>query len=206
VSLAVVIIAHEKRRETTFTTCLNSVRDQDPDEIVVVADFQVEAKGVRGIRVAPITRTTIDALIKRDVGWLATKATNVCFLSDDHALTGTFVNTFRREYARKEWDMLAPARFTIVGDTAVQLNMGQEHGYIGGHCGIYRRNCANLLPFTATDHHPNWDVIHTRQLKKLGANLLYAGIDLAILDLIPEDRPWVHAGPPVWPPEEPVNA
>jgi hypothetical protein len=191
-SLAVVIIASEKRRETTFPQCLESVREQEPAEIVVVADFKVEAKGVKGYRVAPITRTTVDALIKRDVGWAVTAAHNVCFLCDDHALTGTFVKTFKKEYARKDWDMLAPSRFCMVNaDTAVQLNVGKDQQYIGGHCGIYRRDCAAMLPWSATEHHPNWDVIHTHQLAQLGARLMYAGNDLAILDLIPEDRPWL---------------
>ena len=191
-SLAVCVIASEKRRETTFPLVLDSVRAQSPDEIVVVADFPVEAKGVRSLMVPAMTRTTCDALVKRDVGWLATTTHAVCFLCDDHAIAPGFIDAYWRHYApREDWDACAPTRYCLRDGERVWLNMGRDEGYIGGHAGIYRRICSVMQPWAATYHHPNWDVLHTRQLVQLGARVLYASESLAIQDLIPEDRPWL---------------
>jgi hypothetical protein len=188
-SLAVVIIASEKRRETTFIRCLESVIAQQPDEIVVVADFPVGAKGVRSLVVPPMTRTTVDALVKRDVGWIATQSDSICYLCDDHRLDENFVQAFK-EYEKADWGVLVPSRLCYHNGTPVQLNVGQKEGYAGGHCAIYRRVCGFLQPWSATSHHPNWDVIHTMQLKKLGVLVGYASLGLAVEDLVSEDKPW----------------
>lgn len=190
-SLGVVIIGSEKRRETTFPACLESVRAQAPDQIVVVSEFPVVAKGVRSLVVPPMTRTTNDALVKRDVGWLATTTDHVLFLCDDHALDADFKRVYLAHYAeRPDWDILAPSRYCLRDGDRTWLAMGRDHGYVGGHGGIYHRWCSVLMPWAATHHHPNWDVIHTKQLVEMGARLLYAATDLAIVDLIPEDMPW----------------
>ena len=190
-SLAVCVIASEKRRESTFPAVLDSVRAQSPDEIVVVADFPCEAKGVRSLMVPPMTRTTCDALVKRDVGWMATSSQHILYLTDDHALDPNFVERYLDRYAfRPDWDILVPARYTHRDMERVWLNVGRDHSYCGGHAGLFRRVLGCVLPWAATLHHPNWDVIHTKQLVAAGAKLVYAENDLAVVDLEPEAQPW----------------
>lgn len=187
-TLAVVIIASEKRRETTFPRVLESVLREQPNEIVVVADFPVTATGVRSFVVPPMTRTTVDALVKRDVGALATSSEHICYLSDDHALDCGFMDAFRR------WstvpDILVPQRFCLNGVSRTWLPVGQREGYAAGHCAIYNRDFIIKLPWSASYHHPNWDVLHTMHLVKLGARISYGGQDLLVEDLEPEASPW----------------
>lgn len=192
-SLAVVVIASERRRETTFPHVLDSVRLQVPgaEEIVVVADFPVAASGVRSLVVPPMTRTTCDALVKRDVGWMATTADHILYLTDDHALDTDFVQRYLERYAfRTDWDILVPARYCHRELERVWLNVGRDYSYCSGHAGIFRRVLGQCLPWSATYHHPNWDVLHTHQLVAIGAKLMYAEQDLAVVDLEPEAEPW----------------
>ena len=190
-SLAVVIIASEPRRETTFPRVLDSVRDQHDGEIVVVADFPVVAKGVRGLVVPPMTRTTVDALVKRDVGWIATTADHILYLCDDHALDPDFIRCYLERWAfRTDWDICVPARYTDRDLERIWLNVGRDNGYCGGHAGIFRRVLGHFLPWSATHHHPNWDLIHSKQLISMGARLMYAENDLAVVD-IEGGTPWL---------------
>lgn len=190
-SLAVVVIASEKRKDL-LSIILDSIFPQQPEELVVVGDFAATAVGNwRYFKVEPITRTTIDALVKRDVGWAATESDAVLFLSDDHRVPPDFLAVYRDRYEDCEWDMLCPSRYTKRGDVAIPLNMGRDQGYIGGHAGIYRRRCAQLLPWSAGPHHLNWDVLHTRALVAKGASLQYADPDLAVEDIEPGATPWI---------------
>jgi glycosyltransferase involved in cell wall biosynthesis len=192
-SLAVVVIASEKRRESTFPRVLDSIRNQTrpPEEIVVVADFPVQAKGVRSLVVAPMTRTTVDALVKRDVGWLATTSESVLFLCDDHALDPNFVARYLDRWAHDPlWHILVPARYCERDLERVWLNVGRDYSYCAGHAGLFRRVLSHALPWSATYHHPNWDVLHSHQLVAMGAKLMYAENDLAVQDLEPEAQPW----------------
>lgn len=188
--LAVVIIGHPMRRQTTLLDSVQSILDQNPDELLVVGDYPHTAPWPT-VTVDPMTRTTIDALVKRDVGWLKTTAESVLFLVDDHRLDPEFMNVYRTHYAqRRDWDVLVPARYTVRDGRRIWLNVGQDMGYCGGHGGIFRRVCASLLPWSAGPHHPNWDVLHTHQLVQLGAKLVYANQDLAIEDIEPGASPW----------------
>ena len=190
-SLAVCVIASEKRRTSTFPRVLDSVRDQHPDELVVVADFPVQATGVRSLVVPAMTRTTCDALVKRDVGWMATTAAHILYLTDDHALDPDFVRCYLERWAfRTDWDLCVPARYCHRELERVWLNVGRDYGYAAGHAGLFRRVLGHCLPWSATHHHPNWDVIHTHQLIAMGAKLMYAENDLAVVDLEPEAEPW----------------
>jgi hypothetical protein len=192
--LAVVIIASEKRRTSTFPTVLESVRAAEPDEIAVVADFPCEAKGVRSYMMAPMLFNTIDALVKRDIGTLVTQSPNVCYLCDDHILRPDFVTVFRDRYRDRDWSALAPARYCIKPgeDTPTWLNVGQDLGYIGGHCGIYRRYwVTQVLPWSAGPHNLNWDLHYNHALRQRGMTITYAHQDLAVMDIEPGARPWL---------------
>jgi hypothetical protein len=188
-SLAVCVIASEKRMNSTFPAVMQSVLAEQPDEIVCVADFYNPGPW-KHIQIPVYTRTTLDALIKRDVGWVATTADNVMYLSDDHRLYPGFVEDFKRIYEPLEWDILAPLRFCARDDTTVGLNMGEATRYVAGHGGIYRRRIAPLLPWTACIPHPNWDVIHTHHLIANGAKVMYAYRDIRIED-IEGGTPWL---------------
>src|SRR5205823_297714 len=83
-SVAAVIIAHAARAALVKERVLPSVLRVLP-EVYVVGDFEPGA-GYTYLPVPAITHTTIDALIKRDVGALATTSKWVLYLSDDHAL------------------------------------------------------------------------------------------------------------------------
>ena len=190
-SLAVVVIASEKRKDTTFLPVVQSCIEQYPDQLVVVADFPWPYREKwRHYHVPALTRTTIDALVKRDVGWIATDTESIMYLSDDHRLGPDFIDTFKADYATLRWDILVPSRFCMRTSERVALNMGQAEGYCGGHGGIYRRRLLHYCPWSATPHHPNWDVIHTHQHVKSGARLRYAWPDLAIEDIEPGAEPW----------------
>lgn len=192
--LAVVIIASEKRRTTTFPQVLESVREAAPDEIVVVADFPCEAKGVRTFYMQPMLRNTIDALVKRDIGTLVTESENICYLCEDHCIQPDFAEVFREKYADLPWSALVPSRYCYKpgSDERTWLNVGQEQGYVGGHCGIYRRHwVTSVLPWSAGPHNLNWDLYHSHALVRLGAKLAYADRDLTVNDLDLGDFPWM---------------
>lgn len=189
-SLAVVVIASEKRMNSTFPLVVQSVLDQKPDEFVVVADFHAHGNW-RHLMVPALTRTTIDALIKRDVGWAATQSENVMFLSDDHRLDPNFVQAFRDNYSNTFWGLLAPKRWCRGADGPVELNMGEREKYVAGHGGVVRREIGRILPWTAIAHHRNWDVTWSHYVQAHDAALKYAEWDLAIEDLEPEAKPWL---------------
>lgn len=193
-SLAVVVIASEKRKDTTFPQVIQSVLEQDTliDEIVTVGDFEFPTTHWHHLHCGKLTGTTIDALVKRDAGVVATESENILFLSDDHRLAPKFVETFRARYGPDHtWDLLAPARFTKRNGVSIPLNMGQVQGYIGGHGGIYRRAICRMLPWSCAPHHPNWDVLHSHELVNRGCWLAYADPDLAIEDIEPGAQPWM---------------
>jgi hypothetical protein len=185
-SLAIVVVASEKRMNSTFPAVMQSVINEQPDEIVCVADFHC-AGNWRHIMVPAFTRTTIDALIKRDVGFVATQSDTVMYLSDDHCLCPGFVQAFRDR--EQEWDILVPYRCALKDEKWIELNMGEATRYCAGHGGLYKRRCGHILPWTATIPHPNWDVIHTHHLLANGAVMKYAD-DLLIQD-IEGGTPWL---------------
>jgi glycosyltransferase involved in cell wall biosynthesis len=190
-SLAVCIVASEKRRGTTFPACLDSVVVQEPDEVVVVADFPHAQSGVRSFRVEPMLRNTIDALVKRDVGWVGSTSDAVAFLCDDHELAPNFVSTYREKYHNRGWDILGPQRYTDRPGIRHWLNIGQVEGYVGGHCVIVTRSAGRKLPWSAGPHHRNWDLLWTQQMIWQGARLAYADRDLSVVDIEPGATPWL---------------
>ena len=184
--LAVVVIAHEKRMNSTFPLVMQSVVDEQPDEIVCVADFHCVGPW-RHIMVPAFTKTTIDALIKRDVGFVATQSDSVMYLSDDHVLCKGFVQAFREH--EQEWDVLVPGRVAEKDGQPIRLNVGQATNYCAGHGGIYKRRCGNILPWTATIPHPNWDVINSHHLIANGCVMTYT--DKLFIQDIEGGTPWL---------------
>lgn len=192
-SLAAVVIATEKR-----LALLPEILDSlwRCKERVIVGDFAEDRlprlPGFSSyFQVSAITNTTIDALMKRDVGWLVTASDAVLFLANDHKIDEDFCRIYRSYYeVDPSWDFLAPARYTIREDQKIWLNNGRADGYVGGHAGVFRRRCASVLPWMAGPHHLNWDLLHARELQQRGLRLRHAEQELAIVDIEPNARPW----------------
>jgi hypothetical protein len=186
-SLAVVVIASEKRMNSTFPLVMQSVLSEQPDEIVCVADFH-SAGPWRHIMVPAFTKTTIDALIKRDVGFVATQSDTVMYLSDDHRLHPGFVQGYRNREDH-DWDVLVPTRFARKDEANVALNMGRATNYCAGHAGLFKRRCGHILPWTACIPHRNWDVIHSHHLIANGLTMKSSN-DLLVED-VEGGTPWI---------------
>lgn len=173
-----------------------AVLPQGFDEVVWVGDGE-PGDGYRFLHVPDLSKTTNDALVKRDVGTLATKSDVLLYLCDDHRPAPDFLEVFRRHTATMDdWDILGPGRFTTVdGGVRVPLNMGWNdprdpaYPYLGGHGGVFRRSVVTHCPWTARPHDRLWDVIITKQQMAEGFRLV--GVpDLLIEDLEPEAAPW----------------
>lgn len=188
--LAVVVISHAKRIDL-LDQVWASLRCVDEPVVVGDSDPAQLPPTMLYYQVPPVTRTTIDALMKRDVGWIVTTADAVCFLSDDHRLDPDFLRVYREKYALDPtWDFLGLARYTERNGKRIWLNNGAADGYVGGHGIVVRRRCAKALPWMCLPHHPNWDVFHAQLLQQKGYRLRHAEPDLAIEDIEPNARPW----------------
>ena len=203
-SVACIIIASEPRKGLVFDAVLPSVLRQGFDEVVLVHDwphntFYIEGKW-RDVRVGPVQRNTLDALLKRDAGTLATTSKIIVYLCDDHALAPNFLTELRSVLA-EDWDVLVPNRYTLErtagahSDVGIlhQLNTGEAERYCGGHAMVVRRELVEALPWMSFaygpwEHTRVWDVTHSHELQRRGANFVWrprSGI--AIEDLEPKD-------------------
>lgn len=216
-SLAICVISHDKRIDK-LERIYADILAQRPDEVLIVADTspppwyhpphwypslppeehpRPHYSKPGWVSVVPVTQTTVDALIKRDVGWMATRSDYICYLADDHTLGRGFVETFRADYeyagsARGgRWDILCPQRFCMDGELRRPLNVGQAEGYVSGHAGIYGRAVNRAMPWMSGSHHRNWDLIQTHAQVAAGFVLRYATQDLFVEDLEPEAKPWL---------------
>ena len=162
-----------------------SVIDQGFDEVVLVGEHH-SGKGYRHLPVPDITRTTVDALIKRDVGTAATESDLLVFLCDDHRLDARFCARLRA-FPLGVKSIGVPTRFTVRDHKRIDLNMGQ--GYCGGHAGVFHRMACQLVPFTIAPHHPNWDVLHSHMLIQRGYEL----VDLTdcLIEDVEGKTPWL---------------
>lgn len=200
-TIACVVVAHSRRRDLVQRVVLPSVVAQGFDEIVCVGDWPentheyVERERYR--QVAPLTDTTVDALVKRDVGTLTTYADILVYLCDDHALAPNFLKALR-EVADEPWDVLVPNRYTEtqrpLGSRAtirIDLPMGEAEAYCAGHAGVFRRGIVKSVPWSAMPHHRNWDVLASYIQSRNGARFCWRPrAELAVIDLEPQAEPW----------------
>ena len=180
-SIACVIIASEKRRTLIREKVLPSaLRHLGGEEVYVVGDFE-PGLGYTYLPVPPITGTTIDALVKRDVGTLATNADGIFYLSDDHML--------------RDMGVMPRDRLTIgvpdrrCGDR-YGLNMGLQDGYCGGHAGLFPRELVQRRPWSTMPHHRLWDMLSSHIYVEMGATLEQLPY-WTIEDVEPNGRPWL---------------
>lgn len=191
-SIACVIIA-TARRKAQLDRVIDSACNQGFRDIVVVGDWDYTGLWLNFLKVASLTRTTTDALIKRDVGTLATTAEILVYLCDDHALSTGFGDALRAVLA-DPWDVIVPNRYTTraEGTERIPLNNGERDGYCGGHAGIFRRAVITAKPWSAHAHHRNWDVLISAEQIARGARFVWRPrADLSIRDIEPEATPWM---------------
>ena len=133
------IIVSEKRAELVAQQILPAIRVCCPDELLIVGDFAA-GSGYRYLPVPPLTHTTTDALVKRDVAALACTSSWIAYFCDDHKPA----NTFGEEMGRLPFltaDVFVPARYASQpGHEGERLNMGERDHYCGGHAGVFRRS------------------------------------------------------------------
>jgi hypothetical protein len=204
--IACVIVAHERRRDLVHDVVVPSLLSQSElfDEMLVVEDWHEKyahrSSRVQWLYVPPLTRSTNDALVKRDVGALATAADVVVYLCDDHALDRDFAAALRA-VADEPWDVLVPNRWTKRPGGRIALNNGEPDdarnasvgGYCGGHAGVFRRWVIQRRPWSTMPHHRLWDLLASVvQHDELGATFCWRPrADLAVYDIEPNAQPWL---------------
>ena len=194
--IACLVIAHERRAALVREHVVPSTVAQGFDDVLVVGDWLDDTPwptGVRYLCVEPLTRTTTDALIKRDVGALATDATTLVYLSDDHALAPHFVAELRDvlNEVPRTWDVIVPNRYTMRADARIPLPNGEAEGYCAGHGMIVRRGVIEHTPWSAQRHHRNWDVLASLAQQRAGARFVWHPREaIAICDIEPGATPW----------------
>lgn len=190
-SIACVIVATEARKAVLWDRIVPGVLSEGFDEVVIVGDWVDTVRApARYIRVDPVHRDTRDALLKRDIGTLATTADNILYLCDDHALASHFGSALR-QVLDEPWDVLVPNRYTMYLEKRCALNNGEREGYCGGHSGVFRRWVVTQRPWLAYAYHDNWRVwdVYASIAQQLdGARFCWnPRDDLAVEDLFPND-------------------
>lgn len=205
--IAAIIIATERRKQQ-LTRVIDSTCAHNFNDIVVVGDWEYNDEWSNFLNVAPLTRTTVDALVKRDIGTLSVpEASVLVYLCDDHILAPGF-GAALRAVLDEPWDVIVPNRYTkrIVcgcghGCTAecegceveetLPLNNGERDDYCGGHGGIFRRHVITAKPWSAHAHHRNWDAQISAEQIARGARFVWSPrAELSIIDIEPQMEPW----------------
>ena len=187
--LSAVVIAGGKREALIDEQILPTLVGFD--DVLVVGKHHAAA-GFRYLHVPDLTKTTNDALVKRDVGTLAARGDVLVYLSDDHCLRPDFATELRAFDADglAAWDVLVPSRWVEHPEQGlIRIPNGEERYYCAGHSGVFRRRVVTATPWTAQQHHPNWDVIASHDQLRAGYKMLMYP-RLQIQDLLPEDEPW----------------
>lgn len=188
-TLAAIVVASERRRAQVVDHIVPSLVGFN--DAIVVGDWpDDDTLACRYACVAPITHTTTDALIKRDVGTLMTDADVLVYVCDDHALAFGFADALR-VVALEPWDVLVPNRVAVVDGVRIPLNMGEREGYCGGHGGIFRRYVIADTPWSAGPHDRLWDLHMSQLQQERGWRFVWnPRAELTLIDLEPEHRPW----------------
>lgn len=189
--IACIVIPRGDRTHLMDEAVMPSVLAQKFDENVVVGSYR-DGKGYRYLHVPDMMKSTLDALIKRDVGTVATKAAVLVYLADDHALAPDFGDELRAviQTGISPFDVLVPSRYADHPDRGrIQIPNGETESYCAGHCGVFRRRVIQSKPWSAQKHHRNWDLISSHDWIASGFQFV-AFPKCKILDLEPEHHPW----------------
>lgn len=192
-TVACIVVASQHRRQLLDEKVVPSVVSQGFEECVVVGDYH-SGEGFRHLPVKPLFGNTCDALVKRDVGTLATSSEWLVFLCDDHALAPDFLRWLRFSFFRglTETTIGVPSRFCVRDGETIPLNMGipgyPGGDYCGGHAGVYHRSCIQDFPHCLGPWHPNWDYYRSRVHVSRGFSLVQLP-DCLIEDVDPNTDP-----------------
>lgn len=190
-TIACVVIASASREALLDSDVIPSLHGQGFDEIVVVGDYH-SGVGYRHLLVPPIWESTNDALVKRDVGTVATSSEWLVYLSDDHALDPNFCRDLRTAILRDvmtKRSIGVPTRFTMRDDERIRLPMGLPD-YCGGHAGVFHRTAIADVPWTVGPWHPNWDAMRSQILHHRGYRHVELPCIIEDVDDRPDARPW----------------
>lgn len=189
-----IIAGNPKRWDLVRDTIVPSVTDQGFDEVIVLG-FGYTGKGYRYVPVAQVTKTTLDALMLRDVAAAATQSDVLVYLCDDHRLHHRFGFALTEYLKHDHWDILVPRRFTIRDDVLIPLNMGVEDGYCGGHGCVVRRKVVRSYPWMSTKHDRLWDLLWSQDVQAQGFRMVAgtSGLDIEDVEWMqnPESKPWL---------------
>lgn len=188
--VACVVIAGGYRTQLLDEEVIPSVVANGFDE-VVVSGAHHEGKGYRYLHVPHLTDTTIDALMKRDAGTLATTSEVICYLCDDHAFGSSSVADAIRVAAEDTtWDVIVPRREAVHPvHGLIRVNNGEGEGYCGGHAGVFRRRVIEHRPWSAMPHNRLWDLWASNLQQQAGFQFVSVG-GVTVRDLEPEHAPW----------------
>lgn len=189
-TIAAIVVAGGKRTALIDEHILPSLVGFD--DVLVVGKHH-EGEDYRYLHVPDLTKTTNDALVKRDVGTVATDADILLYLSDDHKVMGPFAQELRalNDEGLRAWDVIVPARYTEHPEQGIiRIPNGEREFYCAGHGGVFRRSVIQQFPWTAQQHHRNWDLLISHVHLRAGFTYLpYPR--LQIQDLEPQARPWI---------------
>lgn len=188
-SVACVIIAGPGTRSHLLRERgVPSALAQGFDEVVVVGTYE-PGEGYRYLDVPSLTGTTLDALVKRDVGTLNCESKLIVYLCDDHMFIGRgFAKTVRAGH-KELWDVIVPSRWADHPTLGrIRINNGERDGYCGGHAGVFRREVIQHRPWSAMPHDRLWDLHASRIQQDAGFRFLSVA-GLAVQD-IEGGRPW----------------
>lgn len=152
------------------------------DEVIVVGEWE-PGPGYRYIHVPSVHFSSADALAQRQAGFDASRGDIIVHMHDDHVIEGIQEPSL--------WDVLVPERWTRLRNPAGErLPNGIEHGYISGHCAIYKHKVLKTCPWRAVPAVRDWDVKHTEQIKAAGFGVGQA-IGLRVWDTERGSTPWL---------------
>lgn len=189
---AAVIIASAPREFLIRDVILPAVLAAHPDETIVVGSYASGTQSHLGwdyLPVQPLTQTTVDALVKRDVATLHATSELIAYFCDDHKPALDF-GTAVKHLDTMAADVWVPARYASQdGHLGERLNNGESQGYCGGHAGVYKRAVIQAMPWTTGPYHPSWDLFISQAHRAAGVR--YAFTDqLRVYDCEPGAAPW----------------
>lgn len=188
--IACVVIAGGRRRKLLDQVVIPSVLAQPFDEVLVVG-MHHDGPGYRYLHIPDLTKSTTDALIKRDAGTLASSASLLLYLCDDHAVVNGVEEARAMATGPLIWDVMVPQRIAEHPEKGlIRINNGETGGYCGGHGGLYRRRVVQNRPWSAQPHHREWDLLASQNHQKAGFIYITNG-PLVIRDMETEAQPWL---------------
>ena len=215
------IIVSAKRGPLVAEIIVPAVAACLPDQLLLVGEGafantsmhlgSLEPTKFNYLFVPPMTHSTNDALVKRDVAALACTSEWIAYFSDDHKPAPDFGKQMRLltgwqlgERLRRctEVDVYVPARYASQpghegerlnngeGTTAESMIGNQSVGnYCGGHAGVYRKSLIERFPWSAGPHDREWDLLNSRRHMEAGARYCWTDA-LKVFDCEPDAEPW----------------